>query len=153
MGTVAGFVLCSEQATDDAGDGRTAWLDLIAVRRAWRRQGVASALMSASLVALAEEGFRTVALQVDADSPTGALDLYERHGFRVKRTETVFALEMSDAALTRAVSSRPRPRRWSTRVPELRAALVPSTVMVTVCGPALEPSQLATSRRGLTVGL
>ena len=92
-GRVAGLVLCTEQATDDAGDGRTAWLDLIAVRREWRKRGVASALMSATLVALAEEGFRTAALDVDADSPTGALGLYERHGFRVMRSETVFALE------------------------------------------------------------
>ena len=91
-GRVVGLVLCSEQAADGA-DGRTAWLDLIAVRRAWRKRGVASAMMASALVALSEEGFRTAALDVDTDSPTGALDLYGRHGFRVRRTETVHALE------------------------------------------------------------
>jgi ribosomal protein S18 acetylase RimI-like enzyme len=48
-------------------------------------------------VALADEGFRTAALDVDSDSPTGALGLYERNGFRVKRTETVYALEPRSA--------------------------------------------------------
>lgn len=96
-GTVVGLVLCTEQTTDDAGEGRTAWLDLIAVRRAWRRRGIASALISASLVALAEEGFRMAALQVDTANPTDALGLYERHGFAVRRTETVFAIETPSA--------------------------------------------------------
>lgn len=94
---VAGLVLCSEQAAQVGDEGRTAWLDLIAVRRAWRKRGVASALIASSLVALADEGFRTAALDVDSASPTGALGLYGRHGFRVKRTETVYALER-DAA-------------------------------------------------------
>lgn len=90
---VAGLVVCSEQAAVVGDDGRTAWLDLIAVRRAWRKRGVASALIAASLVALTDEGFQTAALDVDSDSPTGALGLYERHGFRVTRTETVYAVE------------------------------------------------------------
>jgi ribosomal protein S18 acetylase RimI-like enzyme len=94
---VAGLVLCSEQAAVTGDEGRTAWLDLIAVRRAWRKRGVASALIASTLVALADEGFRTAALDVDSDSPTGALGLYERHGFRVKRTETVYALEPRSA--------------------------------------------------------
>ena len=67
-GRVVGFLMATEQATDDAGDGRTAWLDQIGVRREWRRRGVASALMGSALVALAEEGFRTVALDVDAEN-------------------------------------------------------------------------------------
>ena len=90
---VAGRVVCSEQAAVVGAEGRTAWLDLIAVRRAWRRRGVASALTASSLVALADEGFATAALEVDFVSPTGALGLYERQGFRVQRTETVVALE------------------------------------------------------------
>lgn len=100
-GRVVGFVMVTEQATDDAGDGHTAWLDQIGVRRAWRRRGVAAALMGSALVALAEEGVRTVALDVDADSPTGAMDLYERHGFRVIRTEALHgrALPGGDAAV------------------------------------------------------
>lgn len=99
-GRIAGFVLCSAQATDDAGNGRTAWMDQIAVRRAWRRRGVASALIGAALVALGEEGFRVVALDVDADSPTGALGLYERLGFRVIRTETLYGRELPRGGAT-----------------------------------------------------
>ena len=103
---VVGMVLCAEQEIDEAGDGRTAWLDLIAVRREWRRHGVASALISAALVALAEEGFRTVSLDVDADSETGALGLYERHGFRVVRTETLFGRDMPVSGARPARGSR-----------------------------------------------
>ena len=100
-GRVVGFVHCAEQATDDAGDGRTAWHGHIAVRRDWRRRGVASALIGAALVALGEEGFRTVALDVDADSPTGAMGLYERLGFRVVRTETLHGRDLSSGGAAR----------------------------------------------------
>jgi mycothiol synthase len=92
---VVGFVLCTEQEIDEVGVGRTAWLDMIAVRRAWRRRGVASALIGASLVALGEEGFQAVALDVDADSPTGALGLYERLGFQALRTEALYARDVT----------------------------------------------------------
>jgi mycothiol synthase len=91
---VVGLVLASEQATDEAGLGRTAWLDQIAVRRSWRRQGLASALITSSLVALRDAGFATVALNVDTDSPTRALGLYERYGFRPIRTEVLYAREL-----------------------------------------------------------
>lgn len=47
----------------------------------WRRKGIASALIVASMERFLEEGFDHTSLHVDADSPTGAFGLYERLGF------------------------------------------------------------------------
>jgi ribosomal protein S18 acetylase RimI-like enzyme len=62
---------------------RRAWTEDISTRREWRGQGVASALIAASLRQLASLGFDEAALGVDLDNPTGALSVYERLGFQV----------------------------------------------------------------------
>lgn len=62
---------------------RRAWTEDISTRRDWRSQGVASALIAASLRQLAGLGFDEAALGVDLDNPTGALGVYERMGFEV----------------------------------------------------------------------
>ena len=59
------------------------WLDSVFTRRAWRRRGLASALIARSLHVLADQGIEVAALGVDADNPSGALRLYERFGFAV----------------------------------------------------------------------
>jgi ribosomal protein S18 acetylase RimI-like enzyme len=104
---VVGFVLCLRGG--GAGDtlaGPSAWLDSIGVRRGWRRMGVASALIARSLTALGEAGFRTALLEVDAESPTGALGLYERHGFRAVHREVILARELPAAGTMPAASPR-----------------------------------------------
>jgi mycothiol synthase len=58
------------------------WLDSVATRRPWRRRGLAAALIARSLVVLRARGMAMAALGVDAESPTGALRLYERFDFR-----------------------------------------------------------------------
>jgi len=62
---------------------RRGWLDSVFTRRAWRRQGLASALIARSLTLLRERGMTSAMLGVDADNPTGALGLYEAAGFEV----------------------------------------------------------------------
>jgi len=62
------------------------WLDHVSVRRPWRGRGVASALISRSLRVLRDRGMSVASLGVDAENPTGALGLYERHGFTVHQT-------------------------------------------------------------------
>jgi ribosomal protein S18 acetylase RimI-like enzyme len=62
---------------------RRAWTEDISTRRQWRGQGVASALIAASLRQLASLGFDEAALGVDLDNPTGALSVYERLGYQV----------------------------------------------------------------------
>ena len=59
------------------------WLDSVFTRRAWRRRGLARALIARSLVLLRDRGKTSAALGVDADNPSGALGLYEEAGFAV----------------------------------------------------------------------
>jgi ribosomal protein S18 acetylase RimI-like enzyme len=62
----------------------------IAVRRPWRRRGLARALIAQSLAALKQRGMTAAALGVDAENPTGALRLYESLGFRPFKRWTTF---------------------------------------------------------------
>jgi mycothiol synthase len=61
---------------------RVGWLDSVATRRSYRGRGLAAALIARSLQVLRERGMDIAALGVDAQNPTGALQLYERAGFR-----------------------------------------------------------------------
>ncbi|MCV0402163.1 MAG: GNAT family N-acetyltransferase [Chloroflexi bacterium] len=75
------------------------WLDSVFTRRAWRRRGLARALISQSLLLLRERGMTSAALGVDADNPTGALGLYEDAGFEVDDRFMAFRKPMdADAA-------------------------------------------------------
>jgi mycothiol synthase len=80
---VAGSVQNAIYAEENARLGiDMGWLDHVSVRRPWRRRGVAGALISRSLRLLRDRGMAFAALGVDAESPTGAVGLYERSGFR-----------------------------------------------------------------------
>ena len=61
-----------------------AWLESVFTRRQWRRRGLARALIGATLVELRARGIEEALLGVDAENPTGALQLYEGLGFEVK---------------------------------------------------------------------
>ena len=61
-------------------------IPLVGTRRAGRKRGIASALLARALAEARAAGFATASLGVDADSPTGALGLYERAGFTVRET-------------------------------------------------------------------
>jgi mycothiol synthase len=66
------------------------WLERISVRRPWRRRGVGRAITAESLRRLARAGMTEAILGVDADSPTGALGLYEGLGFEVEQRSQVY---------------------------------------------------------------
>jgi mycothiol synthase len=79
----AGMVLSYVNAEENAAFGRSrGYTEDIAVRRPWRRRGVASALLADSLRALQALGLKEAALGVDAANPNRALRLYENLGFR-----------------------------------------------------------------------
>jgi ribosomal protein S18 acetylase RimI-like enzyme len=59
---------------------------LVGTRRAGRNRGIASALLLRALTGARAAGFVSASLGVDADSPTGALGLYQRAGFTVMLT-------------------------------------------------------------------
>lgn len=61
------------------------WLDHVSVRRPWRGRGLAKALIARSLVVHRDRGMAVAVLGVDAENPTGALQLYEGFGFTPHR--------------------------------------------------------------------
>jgi len=58
------------------------WIEAIGVIPSHRGQGVADAMMSRSLEAFRKDGLSEAELDVDTANPTGALQLYEKHGFK-----------------------------------------------------------------------
>jgi ribosomal protein S18 acetylase RimI-like enzyme len=76
---IAGYVLAYRSPV--AGRG---YIGQVGVRRAWRRRGLAGAMLARVLAASADAGLGTVSLTVDAHNPTGAVGVYERVGFIVE---------------------------------------------------------------------
>jgi mycothiol synthase len=62
------------------------YIAVVATRRSARKRGIASALLARALADARSAGFTAASLTVDADSPTGALGLYERAGFAIRTT-------------------------------------------------------------------
>ena len=65
---------------------RDLYVPPVGTGRAGRRRGIACALVTRALRTARADGFDTATLDVDADSATGALNLYERIGFAVHDT-------------------------------------------------------------------
>jgi mycothiol synthase len=84
---IAGVVLNRNPAYDDAEAG---FIAVLAVRRAYRRHGLGSALIQLSMQKLFEVGKRKIVLNVDAHNPTGALGIYEKVGMEVLYTRTIY---------------------------------------------------------------
>jgi ribosomal protein S18 acetylase RimI-like enzyme len=79
---VAGLVMSSVNEEDWEGQGfSSAYIDIVGVTRDWRGRGVAAALLARTLRAIALAGLVRAVLDVDLDSPTGALGLYTGAGF------------------------------------------------------------------------
>ncbi|MGH2522479.1 MAG: GNAT family N-acetyltransferase [Anaerolineales bacterium] len=74
---------------------RRGYTESIAVRRPWRKRGLARALLVRSLALLKERGFTEAALHVDSENPSGALRLYESVGFRAVQRESVYRKSLS----------------------------------------------------------
>jgi mycothiol synthase len=77
---IAAISLCRFKITDDPEMG---FVDTLGVRRPWRRQGLAQALLHHSFAELKKRGQKRVGLGVDASSLTGATRLYEKVGMHV----------------------------------------------------------------------
>jgi ribosomal protein S18 acetylase RimI-like enzyme len=76
---IAGYVLSYSDADPDR-----AYVGQVGTRRPWRRRGLAASLLAEVLASAVEAGKGHVYLGVDADSPTGAVGVYERVGFEVE---------------------------------------------------------------------
>lgn len=62
----------------------------VAVRRAARGRGLATALMAHTKAIVAAEGAEELTLSVDATNPTGAVRVYEKVGMTVQRTVAAY---------------------------------------------------------------
>lgn len=81
---VAGGIVNGIDPEQNAALGlQRGWLQSVFTRRPWRRRGLATALIAASLRVLRDRGMTSAALGVDAANPSGALGLYEGLGFEV----------------------------------------------------------------------
>jgi mycothiol synthase len=93
---VAGGIINGIDAAQNEALGlRRGWLNSVFTRRAWRRRGLATALIAESLRALRERGMTSAALGVDAANPSGALGLYEGTGFQVDKRSNAWRKDFS----------------------------------------------------------
>jgi len=70
----------------------TGWLKDLAVRETERGRGLGTALLLHGFTEFARRGVPRIGLKVDAANPTGAIKLYERHGFVADRREGIWTL-------------------------------------------------------------
>lgn len=93
---VAGGIINGIDPDQNAALGiQRGWLNSVFTRRAWRRRGLASALIVESFRRLRDRGMTSAALGVDADNPSGALGLYEGLGFEVDMRSTAWRKDFS----------------------------------------------------------
>jgi len=72
----AGFAICKVHP----GEADLGWVQLLGVRQQWRGRGLARALLQHSFREFRSLGLLRAGLGVDAESTTGAVQLYERAG-------------------------------------------------------------------------
>lgn len=70
---------------DDIG-----WVDVLGVRKEWRKRGLGEALLRHSFRDFAARGLNKVGLGVDTGNETGAVALYERVGLRAARGDDCY---------------------------------------------------------------
>jgi mycothiol synthase len=93
----AGVLIAHEyDAFRQATGRRECYIATVGVTKAARGRGIASALIRHSLGAAQADGCNVATLYVDADSPTGALTLYEHMGFTKQRTSVTLIKDLTD---------------------------------------------------------
>ena len=90
---IAGISICEPKCHDDQEMG---WVDILGVRRPWRRKGLGLALLHHSFGEFYLRGKRKVGLEVDAQSLTGATRLYSKAGMHPDPTHeySIFEREL-----------------------------------------------------------
>lgn len=91
VGMVLNFIDAQENLAFSRKRGYT---ENIAVRRPWRRRGIARALIATSLRMLKARGMEEAALGVDTQNLSGALQLYESLGYQPVKQFITYRREM-----------------------------------------------------------
>jgi mycothiol synthase len=94
---LAGALVAEPRSGEDPA---LAYVAALGVRRAYRRQGIAEALLRTSFRQLHARGAAGVSLHVDTASPTGATRLYERAGMVAQPRFATWEKELRAAAST-----------------------------------------------------
>jgi len=76
---VVGITLCRTYPENDEG-----FISQVAVRRAWRKRGIATGLLLTAFGEYYRRGMRHILLDVDTANPTGAHELYRRVGMHIQ---------------------------------------------------------------------
>jgi mycothiol synthase len=90
-GEALGIILALEyDAYFEATGIRDLFIGLVGTRRAGRKRGIASALVNRALTQAQAAGFVRASLDVQSDSMTGAVGLYQRLGFAIDHSVTYY---------------------------------------------------------------
>lgn len=88
---VVGISLCNAHI---AGDATRGYVQALGVRPAWRKRGVALALLHHTFAEFRRRGYAAVELDMDSQNLTGALRVYERAGMRAVRQAVSYEKEL-----------------------------------------------------------
>jgi mycothiol synthase len=105
--TIVGMALADGQMNEDP---EMAYVSDLGVVRRWRGRGLGTALLISLLDVLRDQGFKRAALDVDAESLTGATRLYDRVGFRLMRQSVSMELELRSGRDMRTQTAPPNSR-------------------------------------------
>ena len=84
---VAGLCLCNQARGDYPGMG---WVNVLGVRRPWRRRGLGAALLRMSFNLFRERGLVRAGLGVDAENTSNAVALYQSVGMEVHKKYPIY---------------------------------------------------------------
>jgi mycothiol synthase len=88
---IAGAALCRRRSWESEDTG---WVGSLFVRRPFRRQGLALALLHHAFREYKKRGKKRVGLGVDSQNLTGATRLYKKAGMQIKRQYDRYELEL-----------------------------------------------------------
>jgi ribosomal protein S18 acetylase RimI-like enzyme len=88
---IVGLSLCDDRIVDDKARG---YVSTLGVRPAWRKRGIALALLHHTFAEFRRRGYAAVELDIDSQNLTGAVRLCERAGMRVVRQFVTYEKEL-----------------------------------------------------------
>lgn len=88
---IVGMALCSDRVADDRS---RAYVESLSVRPAWRKRGIALALLHHAFGELQRRGYQGAHLEVDSESLTGTLALYTKAGMHSIRRSYAYEKEL-----------------------------------------------------------
>ncbi len=91
IGTTFGIISDDENEQNNRKRGA---VEFISVRKDWRGQGIAKSMMARTMRLLKKRGMEEAGLGVDAENPSGALQLYEKMGFQITNRATFYRKEI-----------------------------------------------------------